>query len=36
VIRIVDAAQGGKPVSIPVQPATIEQLWKDFTPYRFP
>ena len=36
VMRIVDAAQGGKAVSIPVQPAMIEQLWKDFTPYRFP
>jgi S1-C subfamily serine protease len=36
VMRIVDAAPGGKPVSISVQPAMIEQLWKDFTPYRFP
>ena len=36
VMRIVDAAPGGKPVSISVQPALIEQLWKDFTSYRFP
>ncbi|HTL94978.1 MAG TPA: trypsin-like peptidase domain-containing protein [Gemmatimonadaceae bacterium] len=35
-VRIVDAAQPDKPVSIPIQPAMIEQLWKDFTPYRFP
>ena len=35
-VRIVDAAQPDKPVTIPVQPALIEQLWKDFTPYRFP
>jgi len=36
VMRIADAAPGGKPVSISVQPALIEQLWKDFTSYRFP
>ncbi len=35
-VRIIDAAQPDKPVSIPIQPAMIEQLWKDFTPYRFP
>ena len=35
-VRIVDAAQPDKPISIPIQPAMIEQLWKDFTPYRFP
>lgn len=35
-VRIVDAAQPDKPVIIPLQPALIEQLWKDFTPYRFP
>jgi len=35
-VRIVDAAQPDKPVSIVIQPALIEQLWKDFTPYRFP
>lgn len=35
-VRIVDAAQPDKPVTIPIQPALIEQLWKDFTPYRFP
>lgn len=35
-VRIVDASQPDKPVSIPIQPAMIEQLWKDFTPYRFP
>jgi len=35
-VRIVDAAQSDKPVLIPIQPALIEQLWKDFTPYRFP
>lgn len=35
-VRIVDAAQPEKPVLIPIQPALIEQLWKDFTPYRFP
>lgn len=35
-VRIVDAAQPDKPITIPVQPALIEQLWKDFTPYRFP
>lgn len=35
-VRIVDATQSDKPVLIPIQPALIEQLWKDFTPYRFP
>jgi S1-C subfamily serine protease len=35
-VRIVDAAQPDKPVLIPIQAALIEQLWKDFTPYRFP
>lgn len=35
-VRIVGAAQPDKPITIPIQPALIEQLWKDFTPYRFP
>jgi hypothetical protein len=35
-MTIVDAAQPNKPVTIPLQPAMIEQLWKDFTSYRFP
>jgi S1-C subfamily serine protease len=35
-VTIVDAAAPNKPVTFPLQPATIEQLWKDFTSYRFP
>lgn len=35
-VTIVDAAAPNKPVTFPLQAATIEQLWKDFTSYRFP
>lgn len=36
VVTIINAAAPNKPVTFPLQPATIEQLWKDFATYRFP
>ena len=34
-VQITDAAKVGQPYKVSLLPGTIEQLWKDFTAYRF-
>jgi hypothetical protein len=34
-VSIVDAAKPGQPYKVSLLPGMVEQMWKDFTAYRF-
>jgi hypothetical protein len=34
-VQVTDASKAGQPYKVPLLAGTIEQMWKDFTAYRF-
>ncbi|MEO6210341.1 MAG: hypothetical protein ABIQ10_09480, partial [Gemmatimonadaceae bacterium] len=34
-MSITDAAKAGQPYKVPLMASSVEQMWKDFTAYRF-